>query len=293
MPEAVLVADHMFDIDGLVAGKHGTWTFMSAGGLDHPPYRSEQVNRPQQHGAFTLGPDYMEGRIVTMLIGTEGDYGSEAYQTKLDALSRVMRPRDEDMTLRFTYNGADARRVYCRPQRMQFTVDSDLRAGIAVVALEFFSQDPLIYADEESTLDLVPVSVSGGLGFEHGFPHGFGTSVFGANVASNFGVIGTYPYGTIDGVGDGVSSITLENLTTGKVWTIDGDLSAGSTLTFDFKAQTVVMNGTASRGNLVQYPESSWWAVEPGDNEISLRTTPINSGSCELTFNYRSAYLIV
>jgi len=134
MPLADLVNDHLFDIDGVTVGTGGEWPALSSvEGLDSiPEYRVLDSEKPQDHGSFQLGSDYMQTRVVEMTIGMEDDYGSTTYQAKIDALKRVMRPRhiNNEMILRWRYNGENARRLYCRPRRCNMPIDEISYHGI-------------------------------------------------------------------------------------------------------------------------------------------------------------------
>jgi hypothetical protein len=292
MPEATLSVDHQWDIDGYLIGDGQPFIFVSADGFDMPEFRTSITPRPQEHGDFHLGPDFLSGRYINMTIGMADTYGSATYQPRIDALKRAMRPRDDDIALRWRYNNAEIRRLYCRPFRPPvFSLDESAYMGVLYAHMQFHCADPRIYTDAEYLSTLTPGTTIGGLGFPHGFPFGFGSTIPGEGTVSNFGTTGTYPYGRITAIGGGITGWRLDNISTGRNWSMTTPLAAGEFIDFDFKNKSVMLNGTANRNMQVDRPGSEWWAVEPGDNLVSFRVTALSGGSASLDLRTRSAWL--
>lgn len=293
MPEATLDQDHMYDIDGVTVGTSASdWpALIEVSGLDVPEFRIDDHDRPQEHG-MTLGTrEFMTGRIIEMSIGAEHDYGTAAYRDAVNTLKQVMRPRtvEDEMVLRYRYNGESTRRLKVRPRRCEFVWDEVSYHGILRVNLQFLAGDPLIYDDEESTVELTYVPPTGGLGFPHGFPHGFGEIS-----SSNFstltvdGTIPTAPYGKVTAQGSGIGSWYVENLTTGETFSMVLDMVGGSFLDFNFNEGTVLLDGTASRSRYVERPESTWWKLVPGDNVVRFG---FEGDAAFVALNYRAAWI--
>ena len=153
MPLAVLDSDHMYDIDGVTVGQPDSdWpALISVSGLDVPEFRLHDADRPQEHGMTVGVKEFMTGRKIQMSIGREHIYSSQQARDLEDELKYVMRPRsmDDEMVLRYRYQGRPARRLLVRPRRCAFDWEEVARHGIFRVALEFLAYDPLIYDDGE------------------------------------------------------------------------------------------------------------------------------------------------
>lgn len=293
MPEASLTNDHMYDIDGVTAGTGGEWpAFISSEGLSSTPeYRVSDVDRPQEHGMFQIGADYMSMRVVDMSIGVESPYGT-TQQDIIDELKGVMRPRDidDEMVLRWRRNGVNTRRLYCRPRRCVITDDEVSYHGIVRADLRFEAGDPRIYDDGLNTVNLVPGSTTGGLAFPHGFAHGFGASVGGVSLVTNQGTVPTPISGRLTATGT-ITGWTIQNLSTGESFGMTIDMNAGDFIDFDFREKTVFLNGSASRSNKITRPGSRWWLLWPGSSTINFTVNTSSGGSATLAVSYRSAWV--
>lgn len=288
----VLNYDHQWDIDGLIVGREGVWKHQSSSGFDMPEYRISDEDKPQDHGMFFLGDDYLTGRYIEMTIVAEQDYGIPL-QDLLDELKATMAPRsrsDPDMLLRWRYAGKSTRRLWVRPLPPVFVLDEDMYHGALIAHLRFRAADPFIYDDEELLYTITPNVTSGGLSFPHTFPHGFGSTSGSQEAVDNIGNAPTAPYGTITGIGDGINRLNIQNLLTGEFWSMTTELNGGDELTFDFKTKTVLLNGTASRSIDVDRPFSTWWKVPPGGADVGFTVEPDGSGSASLDFRVRSAW---
>lgn len=291
MAIGVLDVDHSWDIDGLLVGNAtgAVWKHVETKGLDLPSYRISDQARPQGHGLFFLGPDYMDGRLVQQTIAMEGVYGA-TYQDAMDLVKQKMSPRSTEMLLRWRYNQDPTRRLKVRPRRCEFSLDELTYHGLLVAHLEFMAADPLIYDDVETITTLNPSSTTGGLGFPHGFPHGFGSTTSTQQTVTNLGTAPTSIYGRVTASGGGISRWQLENLTTGFLWSMTITLNAGDFIDFDFNDRTVLLGGTASRSINVDRPGSTWWSLAPGDNVVSFKVDSVGGGTATVDLKDRSAW---
>lgn len=285
----VLNYDHEWDIDGLVIGREGTWKHISTSGMGVPESRVSDENRPQDHGLFFLGPDYLTGRVVEMTIGAEKDYGT-GLQTLLDELKSKMRPHSDKILLRWRYGGVGVRRLSVRPRKCEFDLDESMYHGLVVAHLQFMADDPLIYDDVENLIHILPGATSGGLGFPHGFPHGFGSTSGSQLLAVNAGTAPSAPYGTVTATGTGINKFSIQNINTGELFSMTTAMNGGDIMEFDFQAKTVFLNGTASRSIDVERPFSKWWKVQPGGDTVGFVVEPNGTGSAVLDMAVRSAW---
>lgn len=283
------MADHTWDLDGLALGDNTPYVFMNASGFDSPSQRTEDLMRPLAHGQFSIGQDYLTGRVIQMQFGINDDYGSSTLQDRIDALKAKMIPTDDELVLSYEYNGAAARRVYVRPRRIGYDLDDLMRFGIPTVTLEFLAPDPRIYDDEIDVETVSPGETTGGMDFTHGFPFGFGSATPGGLDAVNEGNFPTPFTATVTASGGGISSFSLTNSTTGEVFSMTIDLADSEVMHLDFDARTALLGGTASRIGYVDRPESTWFDLEPGSNPIDFSST--GAGTATLEVSWRSAWL--
>jgi hypothetical protein len=289
MAEATLL-DHQFEIDGagdlggLLIGAGQPWVFVSAQGFDSPDMKVSDTERPLDHGSLVLGTDYANGRTIAMTVALSETYASSTYQARMDLLKGIMAPREVDLSLRYAYNAAGSRRIFCRPRRCEFALDADTRWGAFIAHLQFFAGDPRIYSDDQASQAMTLPSVSGGLGWPLGWPVGWGTAVGGTVNITNLGNFPTRPVVVFTGPLTGPS---VENTTTGQVLETTFNLTAGSSLVIDFDARTIEENGFASRYSYLT-ADSSWWDLIPGLNQVRISAS---SGTGAATIYYRSAWI--
>lgn len=155
----------------------------------------------------------------------------------------------------------------------------------------FDREDPRNYAQAlDSSVGAALGDVGGGFGFLHGFPFGFTPGGSGSVVVPNDGTIETPAVFTIRGA---ISNPSIQQQSTGKVIALSGDLGAGSTLVIDCHEQerTVLLDGTADRGNLIDFAATDWTAgmVPPGGDTYKLLGTSWDA-SARLDVASRDAY---
>lgn len=278
------------DAAGLLIGEGTTYRWlMSNGLLDAPEPRQNEIPRPQAHGVFMLGQDWLAERIVELSVGIADDYGEASYQTALDDLKAAMVPRDENIAISFRYNGAAARRFYGRPRGVVLPADEAFGMGLATAHLRFIANDPRMYDDTLTQQSSSPAETTGGLGFPFGFPFGFGSATAGGLTANNAGNLLTYPIARVTAGVGGLTAFTVRNETTGELISIVLTMNEADYVEIDFDQKTILLNGSASRIDTRQLPESTWWGLLPGDNEITFTTSGGAAGTLLLSF--RSAWL--
>lgn len=155
--------------------------------------------------------------------------------------------------------------------------------------LVFDREDPRNYSQTSVTVMGNAISdVGGGLGFPFGFPFGFTPSGSGVTAVSNAGTIETPGTFVIRGQ---VSNPQIMQVSTGKLIALNGELAAGSTLTLDAAARTVLLDGTADRGNLVDFAATDWSAglIPAAGDSYKLLATAWDA-SARLDITSRAAY---
>ena len=132
------------------------------------------------------------------------------------------------------------------------------------------------------------------LSFDRTYPT---SPVLGSRTVVNAGTIDAYPVFRIFGpVGVGATPpdvTTIRNLTTEKdlVFT-DLEVAAGDYVEVDTRRKTVFVNGLSSqsRYDKLTFPDSEWFTLVPGANELRFSPTTA-TGSAELLIRWRDAYL--
>jgi Siphovirus-type tail component, C-terminal domain len=155
--------------------------------------------------------------------------------------------------------------------------------------LIFDREDPRNYSQTLTTSTGNTLSdVGGGFGFNFGFPFSFTPGGSGLVAVGNSGTIDTPGVFTIRGA---VSNPQIRQGSTGLVIALSGSLGTGSTLTIDAAARTVLLDGTADRGNLIDFASTDWDAglIPPGGDVYQLLATSWDA-SARLDVSSRDAY---
>lgn len=252
-------------------------------------------------------------RIVRPLPGGHGEINETAYYASRQPVwNGMLVGADEsavwalyDQLLRVLWGmAADARLMrWTRTDGKQLqslvklgdAFDPVLRASDAghVLAYQLIldREDPRNYAQASATATGASLSdVGGGFGFPFGFDFGFTPSGSGAAVVANSGTIETPGTFTIYGQ---VSNPQILQQSTGKLIALNGELGAGSTLTVDANpsVRTVTLDGTADRGNMIDFAATDWTAglIPDGGDTYKLLATAWDA-SARLDVTARDAY---
>lgn len=281
------LAAYEVDIDGLLTiGPTTSYRLTALDGLRSlPDIREGDVLRANADGAFA-GNDYLGTRTVLMELIVFGS-SADDLGAKVRALKTACRPasgRDE-FPVRFQVPGEDAQLFFarCRDVRMAMLV-SDEAARIARVRVRFDATDPRIYSDAELALVTGLSATSSGLTFDAVFPLSFGgVAASGVVQATNDG---DYPAPWVATIAGPVNVPRVEHVGQGRTVEVNLDLLAGQTLVLDSLNRAVLLDGSASRYNLLL--SSKWFTLEPGSNDIRFAGA---SGSGSMTFTYRHAWI--
>lgn len=256
-----------YELDGLLMGV-GTQYRCNIEPRGLPSIRIVDRDRAQTRGVET-GPDFMGGRVLVGDIGCDGNTPAEGLAL-FEALAAKLIP-GVPRTLRMRPAGYPAaRRVSVVSRKAPVSPLAGRR--VYTVAVEWLAPDPLLYADAEDSEVTGLGSVTGGLAFPHGFPHGFGLATPGGILAENVGNSPVKPIATVTAGVGGVSNIVLEHADRGEQVIWSSFLPQDSFLIFDFDLLTVTLNGpSASRYEFIT--SHDWWALDPGVNEIRFAGT--------------------
>ncbi len=271
---------------GLQLGAGTDYIVHSWDGLGLPGIRDSNSPKPHGHGDF-MGPEYVDIRPVTINASIRGDDGEDAMDLLDDLIAawyfEATDPSSYDTTSYLTVKlpGHDERRLYGRPRRSTINHQS-LLTGHPSAALEWVAGDPRWYSDTEHSTALTIAAATTGRSYPRTFDYGYGGGTSNTKVVNNAGSFVTEPFLRLDGP---LTNATITNATTGETLTITYTLGSGEYLEIDFRAKTVMLNGTASRYSA---KSGTWWALKPGNNEIDFT---VGSGSGSGTLTHRDAWL--
>jgi hypothetical protein len=154
--------------------------------------------------------------------------------------------------------------------------------------IEFVAPDWRFYSQEEITRTVGISSVMGGADLP--FPElpftldSTSTESEVTNIITNEGDEVTDPVLKIYGPG---TNFILENITTGKSFTLNTTLTGSDVVEVDVKNRTVVKNGT---DNLYPDIEGDFWSLEPDENELRFFVESGSDLTTSLDVVYRHAY---
>ena len=271
--------------NGLSFGAGQPIKIVEANGFDDlPTLRKGDIARSGDHGMFR-GSDWLGERVVGFKLRIVG----QANQAALDALIDSLRQATIVQTsqeLPLIVNGN--RLINCRPSR-RFVPDpiDEWQSWTVAPEIEFTATDPRIYDSTLQQPNAGLATVSGGVTFPATFPLSFGAPASGGYIfVTNNGTFETRPVAVIQGP---VTNPSIQNVTSGQTLAFSITLGNTDTLTVDFNARTVLLNGTGNRYNAITVG-SSWFTLAPGNSTIRFLASTYSAGAL-LTLNYRSAWL--
>ena len=115
----------------------------------------------------------------------------------------------------------------------------------------------------------------------------FGGGSGGLLSCSNIGTVAVEPVITVFGPCSAPISVT--NLSQGRTLTAYVNLVAGDFLRFTASDRTVMLNDQSSRYSSLD-PNSKWWDIAPGNNDI-LFTATSPGGACQMMVTFSSAWM--
>ena len=277
------------EASGLVPGQ---WV-----GFGIPPTRRVDRRIPGRPGAYTLDRSYGE-RTATLQVVVVASSMSGLQQAIDDWAERFNVLRGGG-TLRHTRtDGVTVRRLNCDYEAgLEISqAEGVWRAGAQAALLSFFAADPFWYDDTETTETFAASGTSAAF-----FPIPNATTgsfitltsseVFGSLVVTNDGDVPVYPTWTIEGPG---SSITLRNVTTGKVITLSANggltLTAGQTLEIDTRPGSTLIERDSANVAAYLSDASELWPLALGANTIQIEMGGSTADST-VAISYRLAHL--
>ena len=275
----LITTDWQLEYAGQLLGSGTNIELVTIDGLGLADVRTADVPRPRDHGLIR-GGDFLGGRTVTIEMEVSGSSAAEMEESlrALQLLNTSIGLTEQPLV--FMLPGQVKRRINARVRNRAVSVDIRYAVGpLASATVQFFSSDPRIYANAQSSANFSLPSSSGGLGWPLGWPVGWGSATSGAQICTNNGTFQTQPLVTFTGP---LTAPSIQNVTSGETWRCTYDLQSGDTLVVDFDQRTVLLNGTASRYSYVS-SSSVWWELAPGSSNVMIGANA-GSGSASMTW---------
>lgn len=274
-----------FTYNGYTWGNGKPISTQQVDGLDSlPDMDVSDAPRGQMDGMFP-GYDVLRGRTIQQILRVINK-NPVTREAELGLFRAAITKQSVDLPLTFQVDGQGLRRVYCRPRKRELTQDRRLVAfGLGEPRVEFFAADPRIYDDALQTASTGLAVLGTGLGFNATPNFSFGgASSSGDIIAVN---AGDFPGPWTASITGPITDPYIQLVGTGQRIALTGTVAVGDTLLFDSLAKSIMLNGTASRYNLIK-AGSEWFSLAPGSNQVTFGAS---SGSGTLTLNWRSTWI--
>jgi hypothetical protein len=252
-------------------------------GFDMPSVRTNIEERPEDDGAVA-GAFYFGARSVTMRGRVQKASAAERNAWVM-SLQRAARGLRSSVTLRATPSGGP-------PMQVTGRLEQPLRVTGAYVKewqLAFVCPDPYIYSQTLNTQTSMGGGTVPGAAFPLVFPIAFGAGVYTSldMLVTNAGNVDA-PL-TIRIYGPLVNP-QIQNNTTGEALWVDATLASGEYVTLNTGARTATLQDGSNAYHLVRFPDSAWWKLVPGVNDLRVFASSQGAGS-QLTVEWRDAWV--
>lgn len=237
-------------------------------------------------------------RDTTLLFGSRA-VGIELLVTQdaravEDELSRYLHPRSRPYLVVEDTGWSQARRLQLRVDQFSAPLTTDLPRDARKIQVQWKAPDGIWEASEqdEVTVGADIATAGGGMSFPISFPMSFApTMATGATTVTSVGAVPSHFIARLYGPCTGPS---LVNTTTGEQITFKSSLSlgAGEYVEVDTRERSAnwLSDASISRLGDVDFTATSWWRLEPGDNDIRYLPADADAGSEAVVF-YRAAWL--
>lgn len=239
-------------------------------GLDGPEVREASENFVEGDGA--IHSDFYYGRRPITISGIidASVFGVERNR-KITRLLEAANAMRDDATLLWTASGGLPVQVRVRRQ------NSPRISGGRVknFQISLVAADPRIYG-EAIQIAQVAAGASTNAGFASPLisPLSSGASPVGQVIVQNLGSCGAPPVISIYGP---CTNPVVRNQTTGQQLAFAYTLAATEHLDIDTQQRTILLNGTTNRYSALNFAESDWWELAPGNNDIRLQVSAFSS----------------
>jgi hypothetical protein len=206
-----------------------------------------------------------------------------AAESKLKRATRALRA---DGILRWTPPNDSS------PRQLRFRVQDGPRiTGRRPKAWQvtLVSTDPYALSSTEQSVVITPGGAAGEIGIASPMtdPIASTLTATGQQFVVNQGDAPSWPRFRIDGP---ITNPQMLNNTTGQKVALAYTLNPGEWLDiYPQPSGAILLNGTSSRASALDFPNSSWWQLQPGSNDVRLLASSFSSPA-QLTVFWRHAY---
>jgi hypothetical protein len=246
-------------------------------GLDTAPLRTSVSERHGKDGTH-IDSRFASSRTIVVdgtLYTDSSDPDSLLDSLRRDYASDAIRP------FYFQLPGRPLRFVNCQGGGAVYDVSQTRRQGVTPVQFVLLAEDPYIYdyPSQQGVIN-VPTVIAVGTGFNMAFNVGFGGGIpTNSATVGNSGTHTAYPTITIQG------PVTNPVLTDGFGITMAMGITLAATdyLVIDCRQKSIVLNGQASRRNVMSGLQ--WFSVPGGMPETIFFSADAGTGSATVLLN--------
>lgn len=253
--------------------------------------RSVLRPRPGGHGGLN-DSQFLGEHALTIEGWVWGETSSEA-AIELEALKAALYDSlATERALRY-HRGIDGLPV----QRWVRLADGGLAVTVAALGkglryqAQLLCSDPRAYTQTLLTEEGGTLSVAAGgklyADDEYDYPRSYNASAGGQATVNNLGNVETPAVLRIHGP---ITAPRVRLLTTGEEIRLVGEIANGDYIELDVRARTVKLNGETSRLGLLDFGNSTWWEIPPGEHIVQLLSTTFDPPA-HVDVLYRPAYL--
>lgn len=253
-------------------------------GLERAGVRENAEDIPEADGG--IHGDFLYGRLTWTLQGIVPPDGPSSWLARQDRLLVATDAMRSDAELRWTPSEGVPVRVRFRQQQPTRITDRRPKQFLVAGVCEgsgVEAQGPTL-----ATVTPDVVTPQGFVSFPLTFPlGGMGSAPVGV-LATNLGRSVAWPTITIYGP---CMNPRITNATTGRTIVLAYTLSAGESLVIDTepRSRSVRLNGQANRYSAVDFLNTSWWGLVPGQNDIRLGLSSFSAG-CRMDIEWRDTW---
>lgn len=250
-----------------------------------PPVRNLLTQRSQASGAF-VRTKYTDSRTITL----EGEVVGSTIEGAFDSFDTLAAAMYDSITTERTLKWrrdttGEQLQAGVRLSDFQPLTLTDGSAWIKYQAT-FTCPDPRVYSQTLTTGTGASLSAAaGGKTYNYTYTRGYNPSSGGDVSYTNSGSVPTPPIIRIYGYCTSPQVVLTDNIRL--IFT--GEVADGDYLEIDAAARTVKLNGTTSRLNLLDVPNSSFFALPVGTGTVQMVASNFNANA-RVDLIYRSAW---
>ena len=240
-------------------------------GMDSPEVRESAEDLVEedggQHGDFFYGrrPIVVEGMVDNRPLGPlAGMSETVVRNNRMTRLQRATNALRSDATMRWLPDGGNEQMVLVRRQQpLRISGGWNKSFQLALVSADYRIVSAALHETQ------------------------FAPSASVLQSLRNVGTTSTLPVLTVFGP---ATNPTFYNFSAGGALVLNYALAAGHFITLDFAEKTATLDGVTNIYSAVDFVNSQWWPMVPGDNSIRWNATG-TTGSSSLRVNWRDAWV--